>query len=194
MQTASGRQFWPLDPRANEVFIEDIAHHLSNQCRYAGATKLFYSVAQHSVLVSQNVPEKDALSGLLHDAAEAYTADLIRPIKNNSALGDAFKEVEAKVWLAVCERFQIPVEEPESVRTVDKYTMIVTEQRDVMRMPPRAWQEDGHEPLRERIIYWSPENAHSRFLRRFFELTCKGIEEQALHTLAYNAYQSTRGY
>ena len=61
MQTYTGRQFWPIDPRANEVHIEDIAHALSMMCRYNGHCRTFYSVAEHSVLVSQHVPPEHAL-------------------------------------------------------------------------------------------------------------------------------------
>ena len=78
MQTHSGIQFWPLDPRPEDILIEDIAHALSNQCRFAGHCCFHYSVAQHSVLVSENVPAQDAMWGLLHDAGEAYLVDLPR--------------------------------------------------------------------------------------------------------------------
>jgi uncharacterized protein len=171
MQTARGQQFWPLDPRPEEVFVEDIAHHLANQCRYAGACKDFYSVAQHSVIVSKNVPEKDALWGLLHDASEAYLTDMIRPIKNYSALGQEYKKIEAKVMVAICDRFGLSYEEPESVAIVDKYRIIGAEKRDVMGVSPAEWKESGYEPLSEMIFSLSPANSHFTFLDRFYELT-----------------------
>ena len=71
IQTYTGRQFWPLDPRVDEIHIEDIAHSLSMRCCYGGHLTDFYSVAEHSVLVSLHVPQEFALWGLLHDAAEA---------------------------------------------------------------------------------------------------------------------------
>lgn len=100
--TGSGKPFWSMDPRPEDVRIEDIAAHLSRICRFGGALKdsvtlcedefphggagisakiEIYSVAQHSVLVSYNVPPEYALEGLLHDAAEAYIGDMIKPIK-----------------------------------------------------------------------------------------------------------------
>jgi hypothetical protein len=33
MQTYSGKQFWPLDPRPEEIDIRDIAAALSKQCQ-----------------------------------------------------------------------------------------------------------------------------------------------------------------
>jgi hypothetical protein len=85
MQTYTGRQYWPMDPRPHEVYIEDIAHSLSLQCRYAGHCIKFYSVAEHSVLIARHLaatraPEV-AFAGLLHDAPEAYCVDIPRPLK-----------------------------------------------------------------------------------------------------------------
>jgi hypothetical protein len=49
MQTYSGRRFYPLDPRAEELADLDIAHALSLLCRYGGHVERFYSVAEHCV-------------------------------------------------------------------------------------------------------------------------------------------------
>lgn len=72
MQTFSGALYWPMDPRPEDVNILDIAHSLSMQCRYTGHVSKFYSVAEHSVHVSNIVPKELAMCGLLHDATEAY--------------------------------------------------------------------------------------------------------------------------
>src|SRR4051794_15527189 len=80
--TFSRRQFWPLDPHSDEIHIEDIAHSLSQQCRFGGHSRSFYSVAQHSCLVSALCKANDALWGLLHDASEAYLGDIPRPLKS----------------------------------------------------------------------------------------------------------------
>ena len=87
IQTMSGVIFYPLDPRPEEIRIEDIAHALSHQCRFAGHCREFYSVAEHSVRVSRELPQEFMLWGLLHDASEAYLVDLPRPIKRWSAMG-----------------------------------------------------------------------------------------------------------
>lgn len=81
IRTFSGVKFYPLSPDRADVRIEDIAHHLSHQCRWAGATQTFYSVALHSLHVSAMVHREHALAALLHDAAEAYLCDIPKPVK-----------------------------------------------------------------------------------------------------------------
>lgn len=171
MQTFTGQQFWPIDPRVEEIHIEDIAHALSNQCRYAGHCKSFYSVAQHSVLVSHVCLSEDALWGLMHDAAEAYLVDLPRPIKRHSALGIEYQAVEWRLMDTICKRFHLPVLEPKSVKLADD-TLLVTEMRDLMGVPPEVWLEaKTTSPLLMTIRPISPEAAEKDFLDRFADLT-----------------------
>ena len=80
MRTLHGH-FWPLDPREDEVDIRDIAHGLATTNRYGGQFPAPFSVAQHSCMVSELCQPANALVALLHDAEEAYTGDLIKPLK-----------------------------------------------------------------------------------------------------------------
>src|SRR5687767_12883862 len=75
IQTYSGRTVEPYDPDPAAICVLDIAHHLSMLCRFTGAVRQFYSIAQHSVLVSALCDPEDALAGLLHDAEEYVFAD-----------------------------------------------------------------------------------------------------------------------
>ena len=92
-----------LVPRPEMVNIEHLAQALGNVCRFNGHCKHHYSVAQHSILVSRIVewsggsPE-EALQGLLHDAEEAYIADLTRPLK--LLLIEAAKQ-RNEAWLSI---------------------------------------------------------------------------------------------
>ena len=165
IQTYTGIQFWPLDPRPEEIDIRDIAHALSNQCRFAGHCERFYSVAEHSVRVSWLCPVKDGLWGLLHDAAEAYLVDLPRPIKRWSQMGTLYSEIEDKLMLAIAYKFGLNHPVPVSVKRAD-IVMLVTEKRDLMKMPPKEW-EDTETPHWSRVIPWGPEKAELCFVERF---------------------------
>lgn len=131
IQTYSGRKVDPLNIKPDDISIYDIAHALSLKCRYTGHCPWFYSVAQHSVLVAQHCVTglaHDRLWALLHDSAEAYLADLARPVK--LALRDmsvlAFDVAEKNIMLAVCEKFSITKSEPPCVKEADT-KLLVTE-------------------------------------------------------------------
>jgi hypothetical protein len=166
MQTVTGRAYWPLDPRPDEVFIEDIAHALAHTCRYGGHCSRFYSVAEHSWLVSYLVPCHDALAALMHDATEAYVTDVPRPLKKNLT---NFKDIEALNWHAIAERFDLPHELPQTVHDADN-AILFTEQRELMLPSPREDWGMGLKPpyeARVRIQGYSPDTARRIFLDRF---------------------------
>lgn len=170
IQVYTGRFFDVLNPRPEDIDIRDIAHALSLQCRYGGHVERFYSVAQHSVLVSSLVPAEDALWGLLHDASEAYLVDLPRPVKHNTGIGTVYREIEEKIMPAMAERFGLPWPEPPSIFIADN-RLLFTEKRDLLK-PGLEWGM-AMEPYPFRIEPWPPEVAESRFKKRFREL-CRG--------------------
>ncbi len=169
IQTFTGRKFYPLRPRAEDVDIEDIAQALSNICRFTGHTTCFYSVAQHSVHVSANCPPEVALWGLLHDASEAYLADVARPVKRTPEFAH-YKVIERRVMEAICERFELhsPIE-PEEVKVADN-RMLATEARDLMgpKHPDWVWPAT---PYDWRITNLLPTKARALFLDTFRSLT-----------------------
>lgn len=167
IQTFTGRQFWPIDPSPDDVDINDIAHALSMQCRFTGHSRAFYSVAEHSVRVSHACDPKDALWGLLHDAAEAYLVDLAAPIKRQPELA-GYSVLEKAIMGAVCARFHIDPKQPESVTRAD-LVLLATEKRDVMGPAPAEWMPLP-DPLPERIETWTPSVAKMKFRDRFVEL------------------------
>jgi hypothetical protein len=117
--TFSGMRFWPLIPNPADIRIEDIAHALSNQCRFAGHSREFYSVAEHSVRVSQHCRPEDALWGLLHDASEAYLSDVPAPLKELPAF-EAYRAAERSLQGTIAVRFGLSTEQPRSVTEADR--------------------------------------------------------------------------
>jgi 5'-deoxynucleotidase YfbR-like HD superfamily hydrolase len=172
IQTYSGVAFDLMDPQPDQVKIEDISHALAQLCRFAGHTQQFYSVAQHSVLVSRSVPVPLALAGLLHDATEAYCVDVPRPLKRMPGM-EGYRAVEQRIWQAVASRFGLADELPFLVKEADN-RMLFTERRDLMGPCEREWECVG-EPQTERIFAWPARAAERLFLCEFEMLTAKGI-------------------
>lgn len=177
MQTASGRQVWPLDPRPEEIHIEDIAHALSLQCRFAGHSTEYYSVGEHSVRVAQFVeslypgePFRTlVLAALLHDASEAYLGDVIRPLKYQPLMAP-YRDAERKMQDVIDCRFGCDGAAPNRIIKFADDTLLATEKRDLMRPPPVPWA-NLPDPLPERILPWSSRLAEAKFLAMFCDLT-----------------------
>lgn len=165
--TYTGRKYWPQDPRPEDVSIYDIAHHLSLLCRYTGAAKKFYSVAEHSVWVSCLVPPEHAFVALMHDAAEAYVNDLARPVK--AALGSAYADLEAVNWRAIAMAFDLPMTLPDCVLEADE-RIYANEKQALFGLTPPEWGA-GIEPYPDITILAVPsERAERMFLRAFAQL------------------------
>lgn len=116
LETQSGTLIDIADPQPDQIYIRDIAHALSMQCRFGGHTKHHYSVAQHSVNVSYLVPKEHALQALLHDATEAYLVDIPTPIKR--LLRD-YKPLEERLWSCIAAKYGVPKELHASVKEAD---------------------------------------------------------------------------
>lgn len=165
-----GGYFDFIHPERSEIRIEDIARGLSNTCRFGGQARYgdgFYSVAQHSVLVSLLVEPEHAFPALMHDAAEAYTGDMVGPLKQ---LCPDFKAIEKRVEAAVFARFGIATPLHPSVKHAD-LRALRTEQRDLTSGTDDNWNGlDDFEPWRHRIVPISPVMAMAMFMQRFLVL------------------------
>ena len=162
--TFSGRIIDPLRPEAEQIVIEDIAHALSQICRFTGHTREFMSVAQHSVHCAALVTPELALTALLHDASEAYLADIARPVKLDPDFGPFYRTAETRLERVIADRFNLVYPFPAEIHRADNI-MLRTEQRDLM---PDLLREQGGDllpalPLRP----MEPREAERAFLHRF---------------------------
>lgn len=159
-QTHTGRMVNPLDPKPEDICLEDIAHALSLQCRFNGHTKTFYSVAQHSINVATMLGDKSAPWGLMHDAAEAYVGDVARPIKE---LIPGFSEMEDVVLSVIGKKYGLKFPIPREVWEADD-RMLMTEKRDFLFVNNLEWGLDA-EPYQMKLqTGFIPEFAKKSFL------------------------------
>lgn len=164
--TFTGRRFYVLDPRPQDVAIEDIAHALSLQCRFTGHVRQFYSVAEHCVRVSDACLEH-ALWALLHDASEAYIGDMSAPLKHTPEMS-RYRTTEKRIRSVIAECFGLVLPEPPEVKIADR-RMLLTEARD-LGICVDGWYTE--QTSFEKVIRpWPPAMAEAAFLARFKELT-----------------------
>ena len=162
----SGRSFDYLNPAASDFTIKDIAHGLSNICRYNGHCREFYSVAQHSVLASRLAPAAQRLAALLHDGAEFTVFDCAKPLKN---LLPDYRKIEERVEHAVLARFEISMPLDPIIKEIDT-NLLVTEQRQLLKRRGGWGAPTKGKVLPIRIKPWSPKKAKRKFLERYYEL------------------------
>lgn len=117
IRTFTGIMFNVFNPKPEDVCIEDIAHALSNLCRFNGHTVKFYSVAEHSLKCAELVPKQHRLAALLHDASEAYLVDLPSPIK--IAIPD-YINIEDKLMRVIARKFGFEYPLRPEVKSADK--------------------------------------------------------------------------
>ena len=182
IQTYTGKAFYPLAPRIEDLDIVDIAHSLAMQCRYVGHVNRFYSVAEHSVRVSRKV-EAIAESinwteecrievmkwALVHDASEAYLGDMSYPLKMEPEM-KVYRLAEAHLMRFIAAWLGLDSAEPALVSDVD-HDILGTEARQ-LKAPVRKDWLGGRMPAEwpSCTLGWSPEVAERNFLQRFHRL------------------------
>jgi hypothetical protein len=170
LQTRSGRAFPLINPEPSEVHWPDIVFALSHINRFGGHVGT-YSVAQHSILVADQLRPEWRIYGLLHDAHEAFVGDFPTPLKcalddrdSYTALRYIAEDIDRAILLAADCCYPVPEEIADAVHIADRRALL-TERRDLMANPPHSWgpEYDNVIPLPERIVRCSPEWAMRRF-------------------------------
>lgn len=197
-QTYSGVPFFIQDPRASDVKIDDIAHHLSMIPRFGGACRTHYSVALHSLhvaaiverslshLVRDLTPEvtrldaKCIMQALMHDATEAYVGDVVRPLKR--AFID-YATIEKGVWQAICERFGIIEEIAPLVKIADEMAL-ASERKALMTEAPNPWRETIRADDEPVLAGVHAMDAKRMFLDRFDALSQRIVDAESIEVRA----------
>lgn len=153
IRTNSGLFINVFEPKPFMISVEDIAHALSFQCRFAGHLNRFYSVAQHSVLCMR-MAKVDKLGALLHDGSEAYISDMPSPIK---ARMPEYKIIEDVLMTAIAEKFGFKFPLSEEVKNIDREILLL------------EWY---HLVANDNKNFecWTPEKAKFEFLESYFKL------------------------
>ena len=169
VSTFLGNRFFLTRPHIDDVAIGDIAHGLAYQCRFNGQTSAFYSVAQHSLMVMALAPPALHLQALLHDAAEAYLGDMVKPLKQ---LFPEFSVIEARVMEIIGQRFAVDLTKLDPAIKRADLIALATEKRDLMPYSTEAWSYlEGIEPLPGIIAPLGPQAAKEAFLAAFAALS-----------------------
>ena len=187
--TYTNKKFYPLNPKPQDVCLEDIVWALSFKCRWTGHSRVFYSVAEHSVRVAgevlrqvqsmsveEHVPYQAALIGLMHDATEAYLPDVARPIKESILMdlgGEvvSFREGEDRLMKVICEALDLPDLPPELYSQIKRAddVVLITEARDIVHGLDN-WDKVDYEPLEGKIVPWTPQESREEFMKLYTKL------------------------
>jgi len=182
IETITGKRIDPIHIQAEDICIEDIAKPLSQLCRFTGQCSRFYSVGQHSVHVADMVEgdmsreitdieriNHTCLAALLHDAAEAYTNDIVRPIKYSLR---GLKEIDDYITGRIMLKFGCIGVEWDLIKKADN-VMMATEAYSLMPSKGKGWYLPN-----DRVHYDLPElsfrEVEDLFMSRFLKFG--GIE------------------
>lgn len=185
--TFLGKSFDLVSPDPDQIDPRDIAHALANACRFGGHTRKFYSVAQHSCIVADLVPEPYKLAALLHDATEAYCGDMVRPLKE---IMPQYRAIERGIWEAICRRFWLNPVLPVYVLDADMIAL-ATERRDLMPATNTAWLcLEGVEPMSKVIRPWDQARARDEYFQRLMDQLAVEHRRKAGEVIAQAAHRN----
>jgi hypothetical protein len=167
ISTYTGKTIDPFDPNPDDIDIIDIAHALSNICRFTGHCSAFYSVAQHCVLMAMAATGNNKRWALLHDASEAYICDISSPVKHHKSF-QAYREAEANLQDCIYEKFGLYGPAPDEIKNLDT-RMLVTEARQ-FGLFSGDWSLSHIKPFNVKILPLQPNNVKTLFLSHYTDL------------------------
>ena len=127
INTYTGVKFNLLNPKPEDVQIEDIAKGLAYKAHFSGQTPFYFSIAEHCILVCDLIEKDDSIINksellkvaLLHDASEAYIGDMVKPLKVHLP---NFCKVEDSITVAVFNRFGLLIDLLPKIKPYDSYS------------------------------------------------------------------------
>lgn len=177
IQTYLGKKFYPFYPTEDSIEIEDIAHALSNSCRYTGHCKEFYSVSEHSVLVSYILPKNLQLIGLLHDASEAYISDISSPVKQ---FLEFYKKTEEKIQNKIFQKYNCKFSSLDWSKVMLADLSVLCKEKSILMKNGFDWGLSKTPIADVKIMCLSPREAKEIFLSRFNQLIEERNEDNSL--------------
>lgn len=184
--TFTGKRFYFNDPRPEDICVEDIAVALSRIPRWNGHTKFPYPVSEHSILLSKLMPQGTELEGLFHDADEAYTSDMPRPLKYMIPECE-YRDIGARIQKVIWKRFGLaedfsPKDPDGPIKVVDTYLL----KAEAYYLMPVGTPEGAEYNDRCNKDYLAPflntmlsgvshANAAERFIGHFQKLICRRL-------------------
>ena len=153
--TYNGGQFWVTAPAVEDISLEEITHALAYNVRFNGHTDIFWSIAQHSLLVETimidlyttkygSSPDtnmnKACLAALSHDFSEGYMSDIARPFKK---LIPDYLHFEGSVQYCINKMFKID-EISEEIKSLieEADTLALAVEANTMLNPCNSWIND----------------------------------------------------
>lgn len=162
----SGKYINLVDPQADQIDFLDIAGALSKICRFGGQCQEFYSVAEHcyhcaAVAKKDGQPDSIVLACLLHDGAEAYLGDVVKPLK---IMLPEYQKVEWLMEQAIALKFGVNLEATHAAMKEIDRAMLIAERRAMFSTDHILWNgENEVRTLDVSFSKWCPQTAEFWF-------------------------------
>lgn len=169
VNTISGRKIDLRNPTEDSIDINDIANSLSKLCRFNGQTNRFYSVAQHSVLVSKLVEPEYAREALMHDSPEAYIGDVTSPLKY--LLGSAYTSLERNFELVIAHKFNLR-------QSAQIKAAIKVADMKALELEHECFQKNNVQPFMDAMHKFDPKLSHPNYDSGYARTIFLGAFEQ----------------